>query len=211
MTNYPGRRSVGILDVGLGNVGSITRMITKVGGKAVIVKTPSMLQEISKLVLPGVGHFDHGIGQLRDYGFAEILCDFAAQKNRFLLGICLGMQLLCRRSEEGVLRGLGLIAADVIKFDGTAGEGIKIPHMGWNIVTPSRRNPLIEMDSQERRFYFVHSFKVIPDCKSISIGATFYGGEFCSAFQSENIFGVQFHPEKSHRYGISLLKNFVEL
>jgi glutamine amidotransferase len=127
------------------------------------------------------------------------------------MGICLGMQLLCKHSEEGDVEGLGLVDATVKKFDFPNQPSLKVPHMGWNTLRTTRENPLLPMDDEERRFYFVHSYKVVPNNPSISIGQCDYGGEFCAAFQQGNVFGVQFHPEKSHRFGMALMQRCVEL
>ena len=121
------------------------------------------------------------------------------------------MQLLCRRSEEGLALGLGLVEADVKKFSFKDSQMLKIPHMGWNTLRILKRNPLIEQSKDEKRFYFVHSYFVQPDDQNIIVAASNHGGEFCSMFQNENIFGVQFHPEKSHRFGLDLFSNFLSL
>ena len=202
---------VQIVDVGLGNIASIKRMIDKIGGKAVLVTKPTQLDQQSKIILPGVGHFDTGMIRLRETGFASVLTDPSKIQFLRILGICLGMQLLCRGSEEGELAGLGLIDADVKKFCFPPESKLKIPHMGWNVVSKPFENPLMPASDEEQRFYFVHSYKVIPDDPTITIGIADYGGEFCAAFQKRNFFGVQFHPEKSHRFGMGLLRRFVEL
>jgi glutamine amidotransferase len=127
------------------------------------------------------------------------------------MGICLGMQLLCLESEEGECSGLGLINAVVKKFVFPAGRNLKVPHMGWNVVSSTRENALLPNGTEVQRFYFVHSYKVVAANSEIVIGTANYGGDFCAAFQKDNIFGVQFHPEKSHRFGMALMKRFVEL
>ena len=127
------------------------------------------------------------------------------------MGICLGMQLLCRNSEEGSAAGLGLIDASVRKLRSETDQSFKVPHMGWNIVRTARPNLILPEGLEEQRFYFVHSYKVVPSDPAVTIGTANYGGEFCVAFQKKNIFGVQFHPEKSHRFGMALMKRFVEL
>lgn len=205
------QKAVQIIDVGLGNIASVRRMIEKIGGRAVLATEPTQLSALYKIILPGVGHYDEGMNRLKDTGFAEVLVDLGRQRNLKVLGICLGMQLLCRNSEEGVLSGLGLIEADVKKFSFPAGSELKVPHMGWNVVSTTQANPVLSAAPEEQRFYFVHSFKVVPDDPRITVGVANYGGEFCAAFQQGNIFGAQFHPEKSHRFGMEFMRRFIEL
>lgn len=200
-----------IVDVGLGNIASIERMLQKVGSKSILAKNPDDLVGIEKIILPGVGHFDEGMKQLQKTGFAQALVELIRERNVQVMGVCLGMQVLCRKSEEGSVPGLGLIDADVNKFRFSEDEKLKIPHMGWNIVSSCQANPLLPPTQEEERFYFVHSYKVVPDDSAITIGTANYGGDFCAAFQKHNIFGVQFHPEKSHRFGMELMRRFVEL
>ena len=205
------REAVAIIDVGLGNIASIQRMIEKAGGKAVRIIDPAQVYKGRKLILPGVGHFDEGMSRLTEAGFVDILVDLGKNQEIQVLGICLGMQLLCRGSEEGGLPGLGLIDADVKKFRFPPQSKLKVPHMGWNVVSTAQENPLLPASIEEQRFYFVHSFRILPDDTSIVIGVANHGGDFCAAFRKENVFGVQFHPEKSHRYGMELMRRFVEL
>ena len=148
---------------------------------------------------------------MRNLGFWDALIRYMADEKKHILGICLGMQLLCKYSEEGGCEGLSLVDAKVEKFDFSEEQKLKVPHMGWNTLRTARENPLLPMDEDERRFYFVHSYKVVPNNPDISIGQCDYGGEFCAAFQQGNVLGVQFHPEKSHRFGMALMKRFVEL
>jgi len=200
-----------IIDVGLGNIASIQRIIDKAGGQAIPILDPSRLHRGDKIILPGVGHFNEGMSRLTKTGFANFLVDFGKTQEIQLMGICLGMQLLCRSSEEGNMPGFGLINADVKKFRFPPESQMKVPHMGWNVVSAARVSPLFPAMAEEHRFYFVHSFKVVPDDPTIIIGTANYGDDFCAAFQQGNIFGVQFHPEKSHRFGIRLMQRFVEL
>ncbi len=202
---------VGVIDIGLGNIASIVRIIEKVGGKAIMINQTSQLKNINKIVLPGVGHFDEGMKKLKDSGLAEMIVELTVQSHIQIMGICLGMQLLCRGSEEGWMSGLGLIDADVKRFRFSKELKLKVPHMGWNIVSQNKPNPLLPVNDYEQRFYFVHSYKVVPDQSEVTIGSTDYGGNFCAAFQQDMIFGVQFHPEKSHRFGMALMRRFVEL
>ncbi len=200
-----------VLSTGLGNVSSVVRMIQRVGGRPFVGASKHEIKRADKIVLPGVGSFDNGMGSLGSNS------DINALKNKIrddatpLLGICLGMQLLCRGSEEGSAPGLSLIDADVKKFNFPADDKLKVPHMGWNVVRPASSNPLIPHAKEGQRFYFVHSYRVVPDDPKVVTGTANYGGEFCAAFQQGNLFGVQFHPEKSHRFGMALMKRFVEL
>lgn len=203
--------SISIIDTGLGNIGSVSRMIQRVGGEPHLCREPNSIIPNSKIILPGVGHYDHGVSSLINHGFDYAFWNDTAAKGSYILGICLGMQLLCRSSEEGTSKGLGLIDADVKKFRFTQEENLKVPHMGWNIVSPGVENPLIPNLETEQRFYFVHTYKVVPDDDNIVIGWANYGGVFCAAFQQKNIFGAQFHPEKSHQFGIELFKRFIAL
>jgi glutamine amidotransferase len=202
---------VAVLNYGLGNLNSICRMIEKAGGQSAIIDSAKQIGDHRHLVIPGVGHFSHGMHHLRDRGLIGEIELFAQNTNNLIMGICLGMQLLCQHSEEGDVEGLGLVDANVKKFDFPNQPALKVPHMGWNTLRTARENPLLPMDEEERRFYFVHSYKVVPNNPDISIGQCDYGGEFCAAFQQGNVLGVQFHPEKSHRFGMALMKRFVEL
>lgn len=202
---------IGIINYGMGNTGSIKRMIEKVGGHTLLISNADDLARVKKIILPGVGHYAEGVRALRESTLWEQVLDFPNSKENSLLGICLGMQLLCKHSEEGDVEGLGLVDADVKKFDFPDQPSVKVPHMGWNTVRPIRENPLLPINQEESRFYFVHSYKVVPNKPNISIGQSNYGDEFCAAFQQNNVFGVQFHPEKSHRFGMALMKHFVEL
>ena len=203
--------SVGIVNVGIGNIKSIERMLLKAGALPRIINTPEDLTHVNKVILPGVGHFDAGMKGLTESGFDIALVNSVKSGQLTVLGICLGMQLLCSQSEEGFLRGLGLVEAKVTRFIFDQSSNKKLPHMGWNIVKSPKNNILLPQHSEDSRFYFVHSYKVIPENHDIIIGETDYEGIFCSAFQQGNIFGVQFHPEKSHRFGLELMQRFLEL
>lgn len=201
---------VGIIDIGMGNVASIQRMLERVGSSGHHVSSRKDLLKSEALVLPGVGHFDAAMKALRNADLRGPIEDHVLRAKVPILGICLGMQLLCRSSEEGFETGLGLVDADVKKFRFRAEANLKVPHMGWNVVRPRKVNPLILMPDEEQRFYFVHSYRVVPDNASLVIGIANYGDAFCAAFQKGHIFGVQFHPEKSHRFGMALMKRFVD-
>lgn len=201
---------IDVLDYGIGNFGSVIRMIEKVGGSARRISTPEDILRANKIILPGVGHFDRGMSQIHERGLVEALRERVVQQGTPIMGICLGMQLLCASSEEGVLPGLAFVDAHVRKFHSLPGQNLKIPHMGWNTVRVVRSNPLVVTASEEQRFYFVHSYYVEPDVPDLAIVMATHGVEFCAAFQAGNIFGAQFHPEKSHRFGMALMKRFVD-
>lgn len=200
-----------ILDCGTGNFSSVARMINLVGGDCEIGHEIKKLESASKIILPGVGHFDNGMKSIHENGLRDTLESKVKNDKIPILGICLGMQLMCRMSEEGNEVGLGFIEADVEKFKFNCESKLKIPHMGWNVVQPTAHGTLLPLSADEQRFYFVHSYKVVPDSDNITTGVADYGGMFCAAFQKDNIYGVQFHPEKSHRFGLNLIKRFVEV
>ncbi|SHI16656.1 imidazole glycerol phosphate synthase subunit HisH [Pollutimonas bauzanensis] len=200
---------IAVLDYGAGNISSVIRMIERAGGQAQRASTPAEIAAAAKLVIPGVGAFDHGMSQLESRGLMAGLAEAALDKAIPVLGICLGMQLMCRASEEGRMAGLGWIDAQVRRFP--ARDGLRVPHMGWNTVRVARSNPLLGPGPDEKRFYFVHSYYIACNQPGDPIALTNYGEEFVAAFQRGNLFGVQFHPEKSHRYGMDLIRNFVEL
>lgn len=191
-----------------GNLGAIINMFKRIGIKASIAIKPEDLIDASKIVLPGVGAFDTGMQNLIDGGWIEPLNRKVLQEHVPTIGICLGMQLLTEGSEEGKLPGLGWIGGTTKRFYFTD-KNLKVPHMGWNKVTLNKRSNLISIDpGDEKRFYFAHSYYVRTDRDQDTLLKSFYGLEFSSAIEKGNIFGVQFHPEKSHRFGMELLRNF---
>lgn len=198
-----------MLDCGIGNVGSVRSMYRHLGLDAELIDIPRPLVPGDRLVLPGVGAFDMGAEALERRGFVPFLRDAAAAGHP-LLGICLGMQLLGRGSEEGKRPGLGLIPADVIRLD-PGSVRTRIPHMGWNVVTPKRDNPLLPPAGEEQRFYFTHGYRVRCDGEEQVWATTVHGEEFPSVVGLANVMGVQFHPEKSHRFGKTLLARFASL
>jgi glutamine amidotransferase len=202
---------IGVLDCGLGNIESIIRMLGKLKITAKRFQDPSEMLQFDKIVLPGVGSFDAGMNQLKTRGFSDAITQVVRTKNKPFLGICLGMQLFCSGSEEGITPGLGLVKAEVKKIVSPLNNQIKIPNMGWRKVLPTKETPLFPTMNEENRFYFVHSYHVIPSDPSIITGVVEYGETICAAYQNDNIYGVQFHPEKSHRFGMNLLQRFINL
>jgi glutamine amidotransferase len=212
---------IGVIDYGCGIMGSIVNMLRRTGHKATVIDRPEQVETVERLILPGVGAFDAGMGQLNERGWTETLEDRVLHQGMPLFGICLGMQLLLESSEEGKLPGLGWIDGKVIRFStrGTDGSPRRVPHMGWNTVTPQAGSRLLAdwVNSDEQpRFYFVHSYHAAAVDPGAVAGTTRYGDEsFTSVIESCNgtstILATQFHPEKSHRYGISLLNRFAAL
>ncbi len=202
---------VTVINYGMGNIASVVNMLRKLGYKSEVATQPEELINAKKIILPGVGAFDHGMQQLRQSGLFEMLEQKVQKEKTLILGICLGMQLFARRSEEGMASGFGWIKADVKRFQVAQSFGLKVPHMGWNYAKFKEENVFKLKTDEEQRFYFVHSFYVDCDDEKNVLATTSYGIEFCSALIQENIIGVQFHPEKSHRFGMALLKGFMEL
>ena len=202
-----------IINYGLGNIGSIANMLKKNHVNFLVAENPQDLKcGVTKLILPGVGSFDDGMTLLRTNLWVDLLSELVLEKKVPILGICLGMQLMTMKSEEGHEKGLGWINARVkkFKFDDPT---IKIPHMGWNNVSPVNDNSGLfnGLGDDDTRFYHIHSYFVSLEDQCEELAKTNYSGNFTSAFQKENIIGVQFHPEKSHKYGMTLLNNFVKL
>jgi glutamine amidotransferase len=199
-----------IVDYGMGNLGSIKNMLKKVGADCEITADPDRLQQAKKLILPGVGAFDAGMAKLNSSGLVPVLNEQVLEKKVPVLGICLGMQLMTQSSEEGVLAGLGWVDAKTVRFVPALGSNLKVPHMGWNLVKPSKSSPLLRDAEEEERFYFVHSYFVQCQKSEEVLLHTHYGHSFDAAFEVGNVIGVQFHPEKSHKFGMRLLRNFAE-
>jgi glutamine amidotransferase len=199
-----------IIDYGIGNKGSLLNMFKYIKVKATIESDPAVIKKAEKIVLPGVGSFDAAMDSINSvYGLREVLDYKALIEHTPILGVCLGMQLMTRSSEEGVQSGLGWISGQTIRIPKKT--DLKVPHMGWNLATVNTPSPLTSQIVKESRYYFVHSYCVKVDDPTHSLMRTNYGINFDSAIGRENIFGVQFHPEKSHSFGIKILKNFVDL
>lgn len=202
---------IGLIDYNMGNLRSVINAFNKIGEEVSIVKDPEDLDGFAKIILPGVGAFKDAMEHLEQSGMDEAIKAFA-KSGKPLLGICLGMQLLLDSSEEfGYTKGLGLVEGKIQGFDKSRfDEPLKVPHMGWNELHVNQESPLFKGLEKSFYLYFVHSF--YATCKDeFAIGKTFYGYDFVSALQKENIFGFQPHPEKSHDNGLKILKNFVEI
>lgn len=200
---------VAIVDYGLGNLGSIANMLKVIGEKSIITSDSGQITTADRIILPGVGAFDAGMQKLQQTNLAEVIKS-EAKKGKPILGICLGMQLLGRKSEEGTMQGLGLIPFDNVHFALPAESSLKIPHMGWDIVDFKQHSPLLAGISGKQRYYFVHSYHAKCDNEENVLMVCEYGYEFVAAVVKENVYGVQFHPEKSHNFGMVLLENFVK-
>ena len=203
---------IAIVDYGMGNLGSIRNMLLRIGAEAVDTSNLVALADAERLILPGVGSFDRAVENLERLGLIEALHDLVLRRGRLVLGICLGMQLLGRGSEEGSRPGLGWIAADTVRFrfEGEHAR-LKVPHMGWNTLVPCRQSPLLGDLGPDPKFYFVHSYHVRCDRGEDVLATAVYGFPFHAAVGRDNILGTQFHPEKSHRFGMRVLKNFAEM
>lgn len=205
-----GYTMITVIDYGMGNVGSVLNMIRRLGGDVQLSADVGEVQTAQKLILPGVGAFDSGMTALCNSGLDQAIHEAVVSNGGMITGICLGMQLLMQTSEEGVLPGLGLVPGHVHRFR-VKDKGLLVPQMGWNVVRPTRPSTLFELSDEELRFYFVHSYYVSCDDANDIVGLTSYGHDYVSAVERDRILGVQFHPEKSHRFGMALLKRFVEV
>jgi len=204
-------KEIFIVDYGMGNVGSIINMIKRVGGTSILSGEPDAVRTASKILLPGVGHFDMGMKKLEECGLDTAL-NQARDDGATILGICLGMQLMTTRSEESSKCGLGWFDCNTRKIPPSTanGERLLVPHMGWNIVTPTGTNDVDRVYVSDGRYYFVHSYFVDAAGDRYCLATTRYGDiEFASSIGSGNVQGVQFHPEKSHKYGMALFSSFV--
>lgn len=200
-----------IVDFGVGNLESIRNMLAKVGVVAEITARPDVVRRAEKLILPGVGAFDHGIESLRERGLEEALQERVRHDGVPVLGICLGAQLLTEGSDEGCEPGLGWIPGRTVRFDrGRLADTDRVPHMGWADLAVVRESRLLQDLPEAPRFYFVHSYHLRPVDDAAVVGMATHGYPFAAVIERDNILGVQFHPEKSHRYGMQLLRNFAE-
>lgn len=203
---------IAIINYGSGNIQAIGNIYSRLNIPFVVAEQPDDLKKATKIILPGVGAFDQAITELEKSGLRQALDDHILHIKKPVLGICVGMQILAESSEEGVLKGLGWIDGSVRKFDHSRFiQATHLPHMGWNDVEPVKNNYLFNDVGPGARYYFLHSYYFSCSRHEDVLATTDYGGQFASAVNSENIYGVQFHPEKSHQAGIQLLKNFSTL
>ncbi len=201
-----------IIDYGAGNIKSIRNMLKKIGVESCISKEPEVIAQASKLILPGVGHFDYGMKSLRTSGLVEVLYQSVMVNKIPILGICLGAQLLGKSSEESEEQGLSWLDMEVVRFDSfRMDESLNVPHMGWNEIKQEKESLLLAGYEEIPKFYFVHTYHMKPIDPSDILTTTNYGYDFTSAVEKDNIFGVQFHPEKSHKFGMKVLMNFSKI
>ncbi len=201
-----------IVNYGVGNLNAFVNVYKRINVSVKIAKTAADLVDAKKLILPGVGHFDHAMTELVKSGMREKLDELVLVKKLPVIGICVGMQMMANDSEEGILKGLGWIDASVKKFDETKIQQVtRLPHMGWNDVVPFKQNKLFEGLEKDALFYFLHSYYFQCNTASDILATSEYGGEFSCAVNHDNVYGIQFHPEKSHHYGETLLHNFAKL
>lgn len=201
-----------IIDYKAGNIKSIQNMLKRIGEESVIANSVEQIVDADKLILPGVGSFDYGMENLKNSGFIDVLSNKVLTDKVPFLGICLGAQMIGNKSEEGSEKGLGWINMDVVKFNTQKlPKDVKIPHMSWNEISVKKSSKLLEGLSNESRFYFVHSYHMLPKNKQDILTTTSYGYKFVSAVEKNNIYGVQFHPEKSHKFGMKMLENFAKI
>ena len=203
---------INIIDLGVSNVASVANMVKKVGGTPNIISDHNELRnkKSNKAILPGVGSFDSAMKMLTQGDWFNSLNQYIENSSNSILGICLGMQIMFNRSEEGQLEGLKWIDGEIKKFQ-FEDKKLKVPHMGWNFISPKKDDVLFQSSSERQRFYFVHSFFASCNDKNDILSLTNYGIDFVSSVQKNNIYGVQFHPEKSHRYGMHIINNFINI
>jgi glutamine amidotransferase len=200
-----------IIDYGMGNLRSVEKKMVNLGANAIISSSSDEIMDAKKLVLPGVGHFANGIKNLKKYGLWDVLNKTVLESKTPILGICLGMQIMSKRSDEGNTEGLGWFDAEIVKFRVRDRLKYKVPHMGWNNVVLKKNSILFQGITEFRKFYFVHSYHLKCNDKHDILTTTKYEYSFPSAIQKGNIYGTQFHPEKSHDWGDIILKNFITI
>jgi len=201
-----------VVDYRMGNIGSVLNMLKKIGAPSIFSSDRQDIEKADKLILPGVGSFDKAMQNIGQSGLGDILTERILKEKIPVLGICLGMQIMAGKSGEGELPGLGWVDAEVVRFRPPDNDQrLRVPHMGWNIVSAVKESRLFPATSQRPRFYFVHSYHVVCSDQADVTATCRHGCEFVCAFEKDNIYGVQFHPEKSHIFGLDLLKRFVEI
>tara|TARA_B100000029_G_scaffold315722_1_gene308140 strand:+ start:5451 stop:6062 length:612 start_codon:yes stop_codon:yes gene_type:complete len=200
-----------VINYGLGNINAIKRVYNNLNIPVKIATNVNDLENSEKYILPGVGAFDYAMQKLEESGLIDILNHKIINEKKFILGICVGMQIMAKSSDEGKLPGLGWLDAKVKKLDDINDDGLSIPHMGWNNIIPNKTSPILNGLNAKSKFYFLHSYYLETHVCDIIIAKANYGSDFVCSVNQNNIFGVQFHPEKSHNQGVELLKNFAEL
>ena len=204
-------KSITIIDYGMGNIHSVAKQILKYGIEIIVSSTASEIKKSEKIILPGVGHFGEAMKNLYKLRLIEPLSEFVFLKKKPILGICLGMQIMSEHSEEGNAQGLGWIGGNVVRFNIDDKQKFKVPHIGWNKIQQNKKSYILDDIKKDDEFYFVHSFHFIAKNNKDILCTTEYGYPFTSAIEQENIFGVQFHPEKSHEAGNKILLNFITI
>lgn len=203
-------KRVAVIDHGLSNIGSVVNMLKRIGVEAVKADEPADLNSCERIILPGVGAWDAAMGRIQESGFLDALVREVLEKKKPFLGVCLGMQLLFEGSNEGQQAGFGWIPGQLRKFGGGGEANLKVPHMGWNGVELARPHPLVDSLPEKSKFYFVHSYYA-EDAGDCTLMWSHYGRRFVAAVARDNIMGVQFHPEKSHKYGFQLFRSFMDI
>ncbi len=201
---------IGILDYGLGNVIAFQNIYNRLGVKSVLVSNTEQLSRVNKIIIPGVGAFDWAIRRLKDSKLIDLLNERVISERVPVLGVCVGMQVMLESSEEGESPGLGWIQGTVEQLHKTGDSSLPLPHMGWNNIELTDDNPLFD-GLRDARFYFLHSYCVSQSVKADSVVFASYGKSFAAAISKSNVHGVQFHPEKSHHWGVRLLTNFEKI
>jgi len=202
---------ISIIDYGLGNILAFANIYKRLNIPVKVISNAAELSGATKIILPGVGSFDWAMSRLNQSGMRDLLDEIVLERKTPVIGICVGMQMMANRSDEGEMSGLGWIDADVCRFeDSRFQQATHLPHMGWNDVVPVKHDPLFDGLEKDSRFYFLHSYYFSHKDDEQVLAQTEYGGLFTSAAHNRNVYGVQFHPEKSHHWGVRLLKNFSE-
>ena len=203
---------IGVVALNFGNIASILNMLNTIGYQHKLIRTPlDLTPEVTKIIFPGVGHFDYAMNALKKSGLDERIKQLSIEEKTPILGICLGMQLLLENSEESGSDGLGLIPGSVVKIESATNGPIRLPHVGWRWFVRDKTSKLYPSLESNLRFYFTHTFVARPLDENIITSKIEYGSQLCSSFEHNNILGVQFHPEKSHRFGFELFRNFCQL
>jgi len=202
---------IAIVDYGMGNLGSVQNMLRKLGAESVRTSDPAEIAKASRLVLAGIGGFDGAMERLESAGLVDVLNEQVIDRRVPILGVCLGMQVMAHTSTEGIRRGLGWLDAEVLRFDFPEEHRLPVPHMGWEVIQPTRPSPLFDPKGPESRFYFSHAFHLVCHDPADVAATAIYGYEFAAAVHRDNILGTQFHPEKSHVFGLEVYRRFIEL